>query len=107
MSSVQRSLSDPDFTRISSRAQTIEFDGVHETPLRFLADVACSNSPLPLHPPSEFQSRPPSAADQIQQRECSSLSADRLREIMAELNKHGLGLFSSGFVVCVAGRSWA
>ena len=87
MSSLQRSTSDPEFSRISSRAKNIEYDGVHENPLRFLADIAVFNPPLRTRLPSEFQTRPTSVNDQIQQCGSSSQRAERLCLLLEELDK--------------------
>ena len=87
MSSLQSTTSDFEFSRISSSAENIEFYGVHENLLRFLADIAVYNPLLRTRPPSEFQTRPTSVNDQIQQCGSSSQRAERLRLILEELDK--------------------
>ena len=89
MANVQRSISDPDFTRVSTHAETIEFDGVHETPFSLIFDNVVLHPLLPSRPPSEFQSRPPSVKEQLHQQIFTYRRADRLRELMLELNQFG------------------
>ena len=107
MANVQRSISDPDFTSVLSHAETIEFDGVHETPLRLVVDNVVPHPLLPSRPPSEFQSRAPSVNEQVQQQIFTSRRADRLRELMLKLNQFGYDGAASKCVVLVASRAWA